>query len=176
MTLSFYPNATRHDLRLILAIFSVFVVIVNTYRTMPQIKRLLMTISIVGGLVALTALAQDIFGNGKIYWIISIKAGAAYSGPFVNHNHYGQFMNLSIGAAIALLLMKIGEDFGGRKITAPMIFEYLGSSASRFFWVLIAIISIGVATVFMSLIERWNGGDNCRCNFYNFSDGFKKIT
>jgi O-antigen ligase len=151
MTLSFYPNATRHDLRLILAIFAVFVVVVNTYRTIRQVKRLLTTISMVGGFVALTALAQDIFGNGRIYWIIATKSGAAYSGPFVNHNHYGQFMNLSIGAAIALLLMKVGEDFRGRKITAPAIFEYLSSSAARFFWILIAIISIGVATVFMSL-------------------------
>jgi O-antigen ligase len=151
MTMSFYPNATHHDLRLIISIFAVFFVVVNTYTSLPQIKRLLIIIAVTGGFAALIALSQTLFGNGKIYWLISNKVGVAYSGPFVNHNHYGQFMNLSIGAAIALLFMKTGEYFGGRKITAPMIFEYLGSSASRFFWVLTAIISIGIATVFMSL-------------------------
>ena len=151
MTLSLYPNATNHDLRLILSVFAVFVVVVNTFRTLPQIKRLLTIIIATGGFVALIAMAQNIFGNDKISWLNLTKPGASYSGTFVNHNHYGQFMNLSIGAAIALLLIKISEVFGKRKITAPSIFGYLGSSKSRFFWVLTAIISIGAATIFLSL-------------------------
>jgi len=103
MTLSFYPNATKHNLRLILAVAAVFFVVVNVYRRAEQIKRLLAAIAIIGGAIALLALAQDLFGNGKIYWIVPTGHGETYSGPFINHSHYGQFMNLSIGAALGLL-------------------------------------------------------------------------
>ena len=64
MTLSFYPNATKHNLRLILAIAAVFLVVVNVYRRTEQIKRLLGAIAIIGGSIAVLALAQDLLGNG----------------------------------------------------------------------------------------------------------------
>ncbi|MCX5638641.1 MAG: hypothetical protein NTX52_13270 [Planctomycetota bacterium] len=84
MTLSFYPNATKHDLWLVLAIAGVFVVALNTVRRPDQIKRLLMAIAIIGGIIATITLAQNIFGNGKIYWFISSQHTRGYSGPFVN--------------------------------------------------------------------------------------------
>ena len=98
MTLSFYPNATKHNLRLVLSVAAVFFVVINIYRRDDQIKRLLAAIAIIGGMVIVLALAQDLFGNGKIYWHVSTEIGKAYSGTFVNHSHYGQFINLSIGA------------------------------------------------------------------------------
>ena len=86
MSLSFYPRATRHNLRLVLAVAAVFVVVVNIYRRPERIKRLLGAIAIIGGCVALLALAQDIAGNGKIYWTVPTY-GQAYSGTFINHSH-----------------------------------------------------------------------------------------
>ena len=151
MTLSFYPNATKHNLRLVLSIAAVFVVIVNIYRRPDQIKHLLGAIAIIGGSIATLALAQDLFGNGKIYWFVSPGAGLAHSGTFVNHSHYGQFMNLSIGAALGLIMVKIHETFTGQKVTVAFIFEYLSSPAAKVIWFLLAIIIIGVATVFVSL-------------------------
>ncbi|MHC4728897.1 MAG: hypothetical protein ACYS17_16905, partial [Planctomycetota bacterium] len=53
MTLSFYPNATRHDLRLVLSLVIIFVVVLNVYRRPEQIKRLLGAIAVIGGAVAL---------------------------------------------------------------------------------------------------------------------------
>ena len=46
MTLSFYPHATEHNLRLVLAVAAVFFVVVNTYRYSDQVKRLLGAIEI----------------------------------------------------------------------------------------------------------------------------------
>lgn len=151
MTLSFYTCATKHDLRLILSVAAVFFVVVNVFRTTEQIKRLLAAIAIVGGSIAVLALAQDLLGNGKIYWFVPSVGGQAYSGPFINHSHYGQFMNLSIGAALGLVLVKIHEAFTGRKVTPPVVFEFISSPAAKMTWFLTGVAVIGAATIFVSL-------------------------
>jgi tetratricopeptide (TPR) repeat protein len=151
MTVSFYANATKHDLRLLLAVAAVFIVVLNTYREPQQVKRLLAAIAIIGGAVAVLALAQQLFGNGNIYWLVPPGVGKAYSGPFVNHSHYGQFMNLSIGAALGLILTELHEVFTGKRVSPPLVFEYLGSPAAKAPWLLMATIILGAATIFVSL-------------------------
>jgi O-antigen ligase len=150
MTLSFYPNATKHDLRLILAVAAVFVVVLNVFHRPDQIKRLLMAIALIGSVIALIALAQNLFGNGKIYWFVP-TIRETYSGPFVNRNHYGQFMNLSIGAALGYLCVKLREDFIRRKVTLPIVTDYLSCPSAKPLWLLVVVISLGAATVFVSL-------------------------
>lgn len=151
MPISLYSNGTKHDLRLVLTVTAVFVVVLNIFRRSDQIKRLLMAIALIGGLVAAITLAQNLFGNGKIYWFISSTNSKGYSGPFVNHNNYGQFMNLSIGAALALFTVRLRETFAGKKLTPTVAFERLGWRPSKSIWLLLAIMSIGAATVFISL-------------------------
>ncbi len=108
MTLAFYLHATRHDLRLILIATTVFFVVLNVYRTPEQIKRLLTTIVCIGGAVAVLALVQDATQTDSIYWLVQLPH-PAISGTFVSHTHFAQFMNLSMGAAIALLLVRLRE-------------------------------------------------------------------
>jgi tetratricopeptide (TPR) repeat protein len=151
MTFSFYPNATKHDLRLVLAVAGVFVVVLNVFRRPDQIKRLLTAIAIIGGIIILISLAQNMFGNGKLYWFVSTRYKNLHSGPFVNHSHFGQFMNLSIGAALGVLMAKLKKDFSGKKITPPVVFEYLSSSAAKTIWLLITLIGLGMAMIFISL-------------------------
>lgn len=151
MSLSFYPNATKHDLRLVLAVAAVFVVVLNVFRRPDQIKRLLMAITVIGGAIAAITLAQNIFGNSKIYWFVPIRYGGAHLGSFVNHSNYGQFMNLSIGAALGWLCVKLHESFAGKKITPAGIVEYLSSGSAKSLWLLIAVIGLCTASVFISL-------------------------
>ena len=151
MPLSFYPNATKHALRLVLAVAGVFIVVLNVFRRPDQIKRLLMSIAVIGGIIAVITLAQNLFGNGKIYWFVYSRHCKGYSGPFVNHSNYGQFMNLSIGAALGLLMVGLHEAFCGRKATLPIVFNYLTSKPARRLWLLAAIMGLGVATIFASL-------------------------
>jgi O-antigen ligase len=151
MTLSFYPNATKQNLRLVLCVAAVFFVVLSVYRRPDQIKRLLAGIAIIGGSIAVLALAQDLLGNGKIYWFVSPGAGQAYSGTFVNHSHYGQFMNLSIGAALGLIMVKLHEAFTGTKVTPASVLEYLSSPSAKAIWFLVALIILGAASVFVSL-------------------------
>ena len=151
MTLTFYPLATAHDLRLVLVAAVVLVVVLNVFWRPDQIKRLLGAIALIGGAVALLALVQDLFGAGKIYWLVPTGFGQANAGTFINHSHYGQFMNLSIGAALGLLLVKLHEAFGGREITLPGVVARLGERDQRAVWYLAGMIVLGAATIFVSL-------------------------
>ncbi len=152
MTLSFYPNATRHDLRIVFAVVSVFFVVLNVYRRPDQMKRLLLAIAGIGGFMALLALAQDLCGNGRLYWVVpSGQDSGPYSGTFINHSHYGQFMNLSIGAALGLLMVKTGESFAGRRITPSTVAQCINSPYTKVAWFLFLAIIIGAATVLISL-------------------------
>ena len=152
MTLTFYPQATMHDLRIVLAVIAVFVVVLNTYDRPAMIKRLLGTIAAIGGGIAILALAQVVTRTDKIYWLIPIPIGRsiAESGPFLNHSHFGQFMNLSLGAAIASIMVELHERFG-RRVTPSEVIDYLGSPQSRVLWLFMAIVVIGMASIFMSL-------------------------
>lgn len=149
-TLSFYPHGTKNDMRIILCVAAVFFVVLNVFKTDEQIKKLLAAIVIIAAGVAALAIAQDVAGNGKIYWFVS-SPQKAISGPFVNHSHFGQFMNLSIGAAVALALLILHREFDKRETTAAAVFEYFDSSRARELWLLAAMISISAAAVFASL-------------------------
>jgi tetratricopeptide (TPR) repeat protein len=151
ITLSFYPHATKHDLRLILAITGVFIVVLNVFHRPEQIKRLLVFIALIGVLVAFIALTQNLIGNNRAYSFISKWSYSGYSGPFVNRSHYGQFVNLSIGAALGFLILKLHETFSSKNIKLPTVFEFFCSQSSIFLWLFIAIIGIGMASIFISL-------------------------
>lgn len=149
-TLSFYPHQSKEAIRIVLAAASVFFVVVNSYRSAEKIKRLLRAIVFIGAGVALLAIVQDVFGNGKIYFFVTTPL-KANSGPFINHSHFGQFMNLSIGAAIALGLVKLLEDIGRQNNSLAEVFEYFESTAASGLWFLAAVISVSAAAMFVSL-------------------------
>ena len=150
MTLSFYPLATRQDFRLLLVVASVFAVTVNVYRSTEQIKRLLGAVAMIGGAIALLALAQNVLGADRIYWIVP-SPGNAQSGTFANHSHYGQFMNLSIGAALGLIFVKLHEAFGEHDLSFPEALDLLRAPKLRTLWYLGAGVVVGAATIFLSL-------------------------
>ncbi len=151
MPLSFYPWATRHDLRMAFAVATVFFVVVQGYRRPGQIKRLLAAVSIVGGAVVLLSLAQNLLGNGKIYGFVPTGQGTANSGPFVNHSHFAQFVNLSIGAALAWLVILIAEDWRGKRVDAAAVADYLRSPQGKRVIAIASLLILGTTTVFLSL-------------------------
>src|SRR3989304_2447706 len=70
MTLSFYPWATRHDLRVLFSLAGLFWVVTHVYSVPCRVKRILRWIALTGGVIALIAILQKVFGNGKIYGFI----------------------------------------------------------------------------------------------------------
>ncbi len=151
MPISFYPHATKHDLRLLLAVAAVFFVVVNIYRRADQIKRLLGAVAVIGGGVALLAIAQIISRTSSIYWFVPTGLDVANAGTFINHSNFSQFMNLSIAAALGLLLVKLHESFHGVRVTLSATVERLTTSSARLVWLLAGIFVIGAASVFLSL-------------------------
>ncbi len=128
--ISLYPLATAHGLRLVLVGAAVFFAVASTYRTFPQIYRLLVIVFAIGCVEALIALLQVVTFADHIYWIVDIgRAGQTHTaGSFINYSNFSQFMNLSMGAGLGLLLVRLSEDrrlsrsggtraFGGVQIT-----------------------------------------------------------
>jgi len=151
VTISFYPNATQHDLRLLLAAGAVFFVVANVYRRPDQIKRLLGAIALIGGAVAILAIVQIALGTDKMYALVRPGENAAMCGTFVNRNNFSQFMNLSIAAALGLLLVKLQEDFRDIRGAVADFTERLTGPKGRIIWALAAVIVLASAGVFLSL-------------------------
>lgn len=138
LTISFNVWTTLRGLRLLLAVSVLFTVIVNIYRTPAQIKRLLATVAMSGLLVTLVALAQNLTHDQgqpyRIFWnlpFISTNAVHPHAGPFAGKAQLGQYLNLTIGAMVALALVLIAESFEGEDPGAREILEKLGSSRIR---------------------------------------------
>jgi O-antigen ligase len=151
-TLSFYPPATRHDLRVVLLAAAVFAAVVEVYRRPEQVRRLLVAVTCIGGAVALLALAQHVTGATHVYWTVPLRSGArAEGGPFVNHNHFAQFMNLSIGAALGLLVVKLRELNLRGSWGAGDVMAALREPEFRAAWLYGAVVVGGAVAIFLSM-------------------------
>jgi len=87
----------------------IFTWVVNVYRDPVRIRRLLLTIACVGLAVAMLAVYQNVTGNELVYGIV--PAMHPNSGPFMNHSHFSQFMNLSIGCGAGTPLGTLDRCF-----------------------------------------------------------------
>lgn len=148
-TFSLYPLATRQQLQLPICASAVFIVVLNVYQRRAQVIRLLTTIAVVGGGVILLAAYQNISGSRLIYGIV--PAIQANSGPFMNYGHFSQFTNLSLGAALGLLLFELERGLAGHSANIARIKALLSKGDSWRIWLLGCEIIIGAITVFLSM-------------------------
>lgn len=108
--LSLYSPATAHGLRLVLVGVAVFFATASTFRTVGQIKRLLLIVFAIGCAEAGVALLQIFTAADHLYWAFDAGGVRLTSGSFINYSNFSQFMNLSIGAGLALLLVRLLEQ------------------------------------------------------------------
>lgn len=148
-TLSFYPHATIEQLRLLFAISLFYVVVLNTFKTSRQIQRLLAVVGVVGTGVAMLSLLQVISGSHKIYWLFPQRHPD--SGTFANHSHLGQFLNLSIGALLALLLVRLRERQDRRSEKGLGLRQQMFGRSSGAFWTIGTAIAVCFAAICCSL-------------------------
>ncbi|HEX2474837.1 MAG TPA: O-antigen ligase family protein, partial [Lacipirellulaceae bacterium] len=109
-TLSFYPRATAEYFRLVLVGATVFAAVASTIRNSRQVRNLLLVIFAIGCAEAALAIAQIATATDKIYWAVPSGHRVITSGTFVNYSHFCQFMNLSLGAGIALFLIELHQE------------------------------------------------------------------
>ena len=58
------------------------------------LKKTVVVISWLGGIIAAYALMEKFFSNGKIYWLFAIPENNTHIGPYVYKNHYAGFTEM----------------------------------------------------------------------------------
>ncbi|HEX8323497.1 MAG TPA: O-antigen ligase family protein [Tepidisphaeraceae bacterium] len=147
-TLSLYAFATAVETRMVLSVVVIFVVVLNVYRAPARLRRLLMTVMFAGLAVALLAAYQDVTKAELIYGLVPV--GHKNAGPFLNYSHFSQFMNLSVGAAIALLLLTASEWADG-EFDRQVFADELRRPHNAFVWPALALCVLGPVLVFWSM-------------------------
>lgn len=110
-TISVYRYATFTELQKLLAYGAIFIVITSHYRTKEQVMVLVRTILCMGVFLAVFAVVQKMAWNGRLYWFYPVPPGIESDathvwGPYLNHNHFAGYMEISIMLAIGLLLYR----------------------------------------------------------------------
>ncbi len=110
VAITLYPFETTHDLRMALIFIAVFVTVANVFQTKEQIKLALWGVFVLGCLEATVAVVQILTLTQRVHWTAAERGSVVTSGSFVNHSHFCQFMNLALGAGLAIVLVCMKED------------------------------------------------------------------
>lgn len=109
LSLGYFPPATLHGLRLLLVGIAVFTSVALCCGGRRRAKTLLLGTFAVGVAESILALLQIATGAEGIYWT-QLALGGVRSGSFVNHSNFSQFLNLTGGAGLGLLFVRLSED------------------------------------------------------------------
>lgn len=131
--LSVHPRATQEDLFKVLAYFSVFLVIVHTYRTPRQVKRMVATILSLGVVLVVFAVLQKGTWNGKLYWLFPVPGGIESNlnyiwGAFINRNHFAGYLEMTAPLGMGMLLYRMSQERSGRRQPSQQALRFLSSS------------------------------------------------
>ena len=104
--LSVYPYLTKVELLRWGAYALLFFLAIDSFRTGDHVKQFVWFLVMFGFLVSLFGIIQHFTFNGKLYWVVSLPAGAGPFGPFVNGDHFAGFVELTAPLGLALLLFR----------------------------------------------------------------------
>lgn len=121
-TISLDPHGTWSDVTTLLAGGLLVVIGAAIFRRRASFRRLLAAIVVAGAAVVAIGLAQVASGASNVYWYFE-SPGMATSGPFAMHSHYAEFLNIAVGCAIGLLLLRASERALGRPVEAHELFH-----------------------------------------------------
>ena len=147
--ISLLPAATWRLLWALLPVVAIFVVFIHAYRTEAGVRRCCELLAIAGGAVALYAVYQYVarapldFGDG-------VKQ-SGHSGPFINHSHFGQFVNLGLGGAVGVLLMRVSRLFKVKTSAKRVWRELCRDRKQAVAWIAAALVVLGALVVPMSM-------------------------
>ncbi|MBN1418567.1 MAG: O-antigen ligase family protein [Planctomycetes bacterium] len=168
LAISFYPFATKSDLRMVLAAGLVFFLVLDTVRSFAQVKRFLWVIVCIGIGMGILALFEWLVPTGKLYGVRELTQGGAPAGAFVNRNNFAGFVNLCVGAGAALAILTVDRvskggigGLGGRD-TGLLWLLWLGTAvmASMVFLCLSrgGMLSFFGAAIITYVIASWKRG------------------
>ncbi len=148
VTVSFYPHATVGESVLLGGVVVLFCAVLDVFRTPARIRRLLSAVATVGLVVAAIAGYENLTGATTIYG--TVQAAHRNAGPFMNYSHFSQFMNLSVGAALALVLDRVAE-LGEFYRTPAEVWAALRQPRHAAVWAWAALCVAGPLVVLLSL-------------------------
>ena len=112
------------------------------------------------GTLAIFAAALALFGIytretnlGLIYgfWQPQDGSGSNQFGPFINRNHFGGWMLMTLGLLIGSLFGRLEGALGGNRSGRSRLLAWLSSRAANTFLLTGAVVSLGVVAIFWSL-------------------------
>ena len=148
-TLSVYPHGTAIQLDLLIMGGLLMLTAATVYRDRAAFKRLLLGVSVIGALVALTGLGHLALGETMIYGHFEGQ-DASKGAPFAHYGHYSEFLNLALGCAFGFLLVGSSARVSGRTLDIRDLLGGTGRSPSRLEKLLIAFLVLGVVAVVLS--------------------------
>jgi len=150
LPMSLDAHATRVDLAVLLALVTIFYVVLQVYRSLDQVKRLLTAVSVIGLLVAFAAFVQHLTDSSTMLGLWDLPARPKHGGPFVHVGHFSQYLNLSMGCALALMLVRLAERLPGQEWEAKDLAGARGQPLSRLEILLWILLVLGAVMVAMS--------------------------
>ena len=100
------PFLTRIELLKYSALFTLFFLCVQSYRTRADWHGFVWFLLILGFGVSLFGILQHFTFNGKLYWVRELRYGGIPFGPYVNRNHFAGLMELLIPPGVAILVLR----------------------------------------------------------------------
>lgn len=114
--LSVYPFLTKLELLRMTSYFTLLFLSGQAFRTPRQWRDFAWFVVLLGFMVAVFAVLQDLTFNGKLYWFRQMRYGGIPFGPYVNRNHFAGLMELLIPTGLAMLAVK-----GVRRQQMPLL-------------------------------------------------------
>lgn len=148
--LSLYPHATRIDLRLAACAMAMLALAAQVFRSTPALRRLLWSVTAVGAALTLTNLVHWGLGIDKIYGLWEASYSKLPGGTFVHPGHMSQFLNLCIGSAIGLILMRAREREGPGQLDVGDLIAGSGRGLPWTERLLASFLAVAALCIFLS--------------------------
>ncbi len=106
-TLSLMPHETTKSLAMLLSYGLLFVVVIGRAEKKADAERLLRWVALSAAFMAIFGLVHYATTDGRFFWFYwhpYRRATDSLSGPFINRNHFADFLVLGLGPLLAWLL------------------------------------------------------------------------
>lgn len=150
--ISLTPAHTKRALTVLLAHLAVFFVAFNQLGERRRVRRYLVALALLAGLLAVVGILQSLTGGDELYWWRA--SGPNYSfGPFVNANNFAGWMELALPVCVGLAIM-VWERERRRSGQSSGLLEKAGRAYAGL--ILLAFVAVAGITAFV--LARSRGG------------------
>lgn len=151
--LSINPRSTRTAVFALCAL-SLYLIGLTALLHRRSVRSLPTTLAIVAVPLALFGIYSYEYNNGLMYWFwetqdvpYALGGGTNQFGPFVNRNHFGGWMLMTVCVLIGSLFARLERDRLGRGATPQRRLEWLGSAQANGLLLMTAAVLVAVVSL-----------------------------